>query len=221
MAFTITFEGAEELKQALSTEVFEKKVVKAIGSVTGELHRVLTNQVKQTYMTGNRSLNTVLVGSTESNLRRGAGFISSGLVYEGPRLPISAFPMQTSPTGAITKFIAPNIFTPDLAGKITRKKPVDAIIAHIRRDRQTLIKGAFKGKVNAKIRVMRRGNYFGGGQTWKELPTRDDLLGVREPYYEVKGPSLPEMAGKVYDENRYLLDFRNNFASKVMEKLDL
>jgi hypothetical protein len=29
------------------------------------------------------------------------------------------------------------------------------------------------------------------------------------------------MAGKVYDENKYLIDFRNNFADRVMEKLDL
>jgi hypothetical protein len=221
MAFTVTFEGAEELKQALSAEVFDKKVVKAIGSVTKELHNILNNQVKQTYMIGNRSLNSVLIGSTESNLRRGAGFISSGLVYEGPRLPISAFPTQLVPTGAKSQFVAPNIFTPDLSGKIKRKKPVDSVVAHIRRNRQTLIKGAFKGKVNAKIRVLRRGNYFEGGQTWIELPTRDDLLGVRESYYEVNGPSLPEMAGKVYDENKYLIDFRNNFADRVMEKLDL
>jgi hypothetical protein len=219
MAFTATITGLDEIVQAFEQTNFEKDVAKAIGSVARELNSVLSTQVKATYSIGNRSLNSVLVGGTESNLKRGLGFIENGLVYESKPLKLSDFPWSTVSTGLFTPFIAPNKFTPGLEGKIKRKKPVEAIVVSIKRNSKTLIKGAFRGKVKEKIGIWRRRNYFEGGLTWDVLPTRDDLDGKRTPYTPIYGPSLSQMAAKVYDTNPYLQKFKDDFGTKVADKL--
>lgn len=219
MAFTATISGLDELVQMFEQTNFEKDVVKAVGSVTRELHSVLNTQVRATYSIGNRSLNSVLVGGTESNLKRGAGFIENGLVYQSKPLALSDFPNSTIGTGILSSFIAPNIFTPSIAGKIKRKKPVEAIVVSIKRNSKTLIKGAFRGEVKMKIGLWRRKNYFSGGETWLELPTRSKLEGRRTPYSPVYGPSLSMMAERVYDTNPYLQKFKDNFGEKVAVKL--
>lgn len=219
MAFTATITGLDEIVQAFEQTNFEKDVAKAIGSVARELNSVLSTQVRATYSIGNRSLNSVLVGGTESNLKRGTGFIENGLVYESKPLKLTDFPWSTVSTGLFTSFIAPNIFTPDLAGKIKRKKPVEAIVVSIKRNSKTRIKGAFRGEVKLKVGIWRRQNYFSGGLTWDTLPTRINLVGKRTPYRPVYGPSLSMMAAKVYDTNPYLQKFKDDFGNKVADKL--
>lgn len=219
MAFTATISGLDELVQMFEQTNFEKDVVKAVGSVTRELHSVLNTQVRATYSVGNRSLNSVLVGGTESNLKRGAGFIENGLVYQSKPLALSDFPNSTIGTGILSSFIAPNIFTPTLAGKIKRKKQVEAVVVSIKRNSKTLIKGAFRGKVKNKLQILRRRNFFNGGDTWDELPSRTNLVGKRSSYNPVYGPSLSMMAERVYDTNPYLQKFKDNFGEKVAVKL--
>lgn len=219
MAFTATITGLDEIVQAFEQTNFEKDVVKAVGSVARELHSVLNTQVRATYSIGNRSLNSVLVGGTESNLKRGTGFIENGLVYQSAPLKLSDFPVSTIGTGTLSSFIAPNLFTPDLAGKIKRKKQVEAVVVSIKRNSKTLVKGAFRGKVKGKLQVLRRKNFFSGGDTWEELPTRANLAGVRSPYVPVYGPSLSQMAAKVYDTNPYLQKFKDDFGNKIADKI--
>jgi hypothetical protein len=219
MAFTATITGLDEIVQAFEQTNFEKDVAKAIGSVARELNSVLSTQVKATYSIGNRSLNSVLVGGTESNLKRGLGFIENGLVYESKPILLADFPNSTIGTGILSSFIAPNIFTPDLAGKIKRKKQVEAVVVSIKRNSKTLIKGAFRGKVKNKLQVLRRKNFFSGGDTWDELPSRANLIGQRSPYTPMYGPSLSMMAAKVYDTNPYLQKFKDDFGNKIAEKL--
>jgi hypothetical protein len=219
MAFTATITGLDEIVQAFEQTNFEKDVVKAVGSVTRELHSVLNTQVRATYSIGNRSLNSVLVGGTESNLKRGAGFIENGLVYQSKPLALGDFPNSGIGTGILTSFIAPNIFTPGLEGKIKRKKQVEAVLVSIKRNSKTLVKGAFRGKVKGKLQVLRRKNFFSGGDTWDSLPTRDNLVGERSPYVPIYGPSLSQMAAKVYDTNPYLQKFKDDFGNKVADKL--
>jgi hypothetical protein len=219
MAFTATITGLDEIVQAFEQTNFEKDVAKAVGSVARELNSVLSTQVKATYSIGNRSLNSVLVGGTECNLKRGLGFIEKGLVYQSKPILLADFPNSTIGTGILSSFIAPNIFTPELAGKIKRKKQVENIVVNIRKGKQTLIRGAFRGEVKDKIRLMRRKNFFTGGETWDELPSRANLLGKRSPYYWVNGPSLSQMAAKVYDTNPYLQKFKDDFGEKIAVKL--
>lgn len=219
MAFTATITGLDEIVQAFEQTNFEKDVVKAVGSVARELHSVLNTQVRATYSIGNRSLNSVLIGGTESNLKRGTGFIENGLVYQSKPLKLTDFPWSTIDTGLFTPFIAPNIFTPELAGKIKREKPVEAIVVSIKKNSKTLIKGAFRGKVKLKTGIWRRRNYFEGGETWYELPTRTKLEGKRTPYRPVYGPSLAMMAAKVYDTNPYLQKFKDDFGNKIADKI--
>jgi hypothetical protein len=219
MAFTATITGLDEIVQAFEQTNFEKDVVKAVGSVARELHSVLNTQVRATYSIGNRSLNSVLIGGTESNLKRGTGFIETGLVYQSKPLKLTDFPWSTIPTAAESAFIAPNIFTPDLAGRIKRKTPVEAIVVSIKRNSKTLIRGAFRGEVKQKIGIWRRRNYFEGGPTWRELPTRTNLFGKRTSYTPVYGPSLAMMAAKVYDTNPYLQKFKDDFGNKIADKL--
>jgi hypothetical protein len=219
MAFTATITGLDEIVQAFEQTNFEKDVAKAIGSVARELNSVLSTQVKATYSIGNRSLNSVLVGGTESNLKRGLGFIENGLVYQSKPILLADFPNSTIGTGILSSFIAPNIFTPELAGKIKRKKQVEAVVVSIKRNSKTLIKGAFRGKVKNKLQVLRRKNFFSGGDTWDELPSRANLIGQRSPYIPMYGPSLSMMAAKVYDTNPYLQKFKDDFGTKVADKL--
>ena len=221
MSFTASISGIEQLKQDLSQENLDKQVLKAIGQVTARLHSVLTEQVKQDYNIGSRSLNTALQGSTTSHLKRGAGFIESGLVYSSPRIPLSEFPQTITFSSNVSSFIAPNIFTPLLRGKVQRQKPIEVISVGIRKDKLTLIKGGFRGKIRGKRRIMRRGNFFIGGQTWKKLPTPDDLIGERKTYFEVNGISLSEMAANVYDHNRFALKFQETFSQQVADRLKL
>ena len=221
MAFTATIEGIEQLKQDLSGWKLKKELVTAIGQTARELHSLLRTQVNKTYNTGGRNINSVLVGSTSSNLKMGFGFIESGLVYEGGKLPLSTFPRQAIATSKVTSFIAPNAFTPLLRGKIKRVKPVEATALRIRKDKLTFIQGGFKGKVKGKTRILRRDNYFSGGRTWLELPTRQNLVGKRSPYYEMYGIGLVDMIAVVYNENPYIQDFKNDFATRVSSRLKL
>lgn len=221
MSFTATIEGIEQLKQDLSGWKLNDNLVKAIGSTVRELHSLLRTRVNATYNTGGRNLNSALVGSTESNLRRGQRFIESGLVYSSPKIPMGVLPLQTLATGAVTSFVAPNIFTPLLHGKIHRVKPVEAVLVKIRKDKVTYVRGGFKGKIKGKVRVMRRGNYFQKGRTWDKLPTKDNLEGSRSEYYEMYGLSLAEMAGHVYDNDQDLARFKANFETKVRDRLEL
>lgn len=221
MSFTATIEGIEQLKQDLSGWKLNDNLVKAIGSTVRELHSLLRTRVQATYNTGGRNLNSALVGGTESNLRRGQGFIETGLVYQSPKLPMNTFPIQTLATGAITSFVAPNIFTPLLRGKIKRVKPVEAVLVKIRKDKVTYVRGGFKGKVRGKTRVLRRSNYFQKGRTWDKLPTKDDLEGSRSDYYEMYGIGLADMVGKVYDTDPDVARFKDSFEDRVRDKLEL
>lgn len=221
MSFTATIEGIEQLKQDLSGWKLNDNLVKAIGSTVRELHSLLRTRVQATYNTGGRNLNSALVGSTESSLRRGQGFIETGLIYQSPKLPMNTFPIQTLATGAITSFVAPNIFTPLLRGKIKRVKPVEAVLVKIRKDKVTYVRGGFKGKVSGKTRVLRRSNYFQKGRTWDKLPTKDDLEGSRSDYYEMYGIGLADMAEKVYDTDPDVARFKDSFEARVRDKLEL
>ena len=141
------------------------------------------------------------------------------MVYQSKPILLADFPNSTIGTGILSSFIAPNLFTPDLAGKIKRKKQVEAVVVSIKRNSKTLVKGAFRGKVKGKLQVLRRKNFFEGGDTWDSLPTRANLAGERSPYTPIYGPSLSMMAAKVYDTNPYLQKFKDDFGTKVADKL--
>lgn len=221
MAFTASIEGIDEIVNSFSQLKFEKEVVKAVGSVAKELHTVLNKRTLAVYNTGGRTLNPILIGSTTSDIKRGAGFIEMGLQYESKPIPLSSLPSRLIDTNILTPFIAPNKFTPNLEGKIMRKKPVPRVEVFIKKGKGTPIKGAFRGRINEKLKVMRRKNYFSGGETWDELPTRDNLLGRRTPYYEVYGLSLSQMAATIYDKDTEVQNFKDNFGTRVGEKLEL
>jgi hypothetical protein len=221
MSFTVTLEGLTQLKQDLSTDNFDKATIKAIGVATKQLHGILTEAVKRNYNTGSKSLNTVLVGGTTSSLKRGAGFIEMGLTYQSKNIPLTEFPISIGFSPEITSFVAPNIFTPLLRGKIQRVKPVEVVSVGIRKEKLTLIKGGFRGKVRGKQRILRRGNYFIGGKTWDKLPTKDDLVGERKVYFELKGVSLSEMAGRMYDIDPFAKRFKQDFSSLIADNLIL
>ena len=220
MAFTISINGLDELSDRLSAGTIEKKLVKAVGLTALQLHNLLTAEVKDTYST-RRSLNSALVDKTTSNVKRGVNFIEGGLSYAGEPLKLTDFPREIFPLDIRSKFIAPNIFTPDLKGKITRTKPVEGVAVYIKRNKSTFIEGGFRGRVSGKVRVLRRNNFLFGGQTWITLPTKEDLLGERTSYSEVLGPSLAKMAEKVYLSSGRVQNFKDNFSSHVVRNLDL
>lgn len=222
MVFTASIEGLEGLLERFTEDRLQSEVVKAVGAVARDLNSLLNTRVQAVYAVGNRSLNSVLVGTTESNLRRGTGFVETGLTYKSVPIPLRNFPINISFSSQPSTFIAPNVFTPNIAGKITRKKPTEVISIQIRKGRYTKIDGAFRGNVRNALRVLRRKNFFTGGDTWNELPSRNNLLGKRSSYYEVNaGPSLAVMARIVFEEDKYIQDFKSNFATEVGKKLNL
>jgi hypothetical protein len=176
-AISLKLEGLEDLKLSLSQDKLDKQLVAGIGVIALQLHNVLNNQIKSYYAT-NRSLTSVLISKTQSDIKRGTGFIENGLNYRFEAIPLSSYPQYSHFMGNIN----PEATKQGLVQQVTivRKRPY------------RIIKGklGYGGFVPSNKKGIRVGRWMLERQqkaTWL-------APGIRAPVKPLFGLSLSQMA---------------------------
>jgi hypothetical protein len=181
-SISLKIEGLDQLAIALDESKLQDKLITGIGILTEELHNVLNAQVQGYYKT-NRSLNSVRLNKTSSNLKRGKGFIRSGLEYKFQSINLASFPEYAHFLGNINT----NATKEGLVQQVTIT----------RKNRYTVIRGKknYGGFVPSNGRGIRVGRFMLERQqkaTWLSS-------GVRAPTKPLFAPSLSQMAATQFN----------------------
>jgi len=224
--FGIYIDGLEELKKNLSSGELNKKTILALGQAVEEIHNELQFSVFNTYTTRRKLSSARVGGRTTSVVKKSENSIVFGLEYKGDPIPLQDFRLQLSkvpPNGAMVPL--PNIFNPiNIKGRFwaNRKKALEQVEVMVRRD--TGFKPThrwFRGKIKGKTMILRKRNFETGVKgTWITPPSSEDLVGKRQPYSYLYGPSLPGMAEQRFEKDPKIAALINNLPNKLIEALD-
>ena len=202
--FKVELKNWEEVKNSLSQGEFTKKIILALGQVVENVHSELSFAVTRTYATP-KELKTARVNKRQINnsTQNNINTIINGLEYKGEELRLYQFPFKVNevdPNGA--KFFAPNPYWEAAEkGSYKRKTELEQISVKIKRE------GGFKTLTDAfrwrsklssgPMQILRRDT---AKPTWKVRPSME-VEGIRNPYWQLHGPSLPGMANECWEKD--------------------
>jgi hypothetical protein len=201
----LKLEGLEDLKQSLSQGKLDKQLVIGLGQIALQLHNVLNSQVQSVYAT-NRSLNSVLVNKTQSDVKRGTTFIQAGLAYNFVPLNLSQYPQYSHHKGNINAVAS----KPGLIQQVTivRKRPYRVI-------KGKLGYGGFVPSNKREVRV---------GKWMLERLQKETWLapGIRAPTRPLFGPTLSQMASTQFNLDKGdVARFKNRIPELLVKYVNL
>lgn len=196
-SLSFKLEGLDVIRNEFTQTSFNKKLIPAVALSGIKLHSALRFAVKQTYAV-NRSLDSVLIGKTSSNVKFGKNLLNSDLSYRDVNLRLAEFPLRTF-SGNINPASKPGMVTQVL---IKRGKP------KIVRGKKNF--GGFLQKRGARVTI---NNVFERKQkkTWangKRLPIR--------PLYTI---GLAKMAARVYEYNPEVQKVKRQISIDLLKDL--
>jgi len=216
MARTAPFiEGLEELREALEAEKLSRKTVLGMAKAVEEVHKVLQDEVFARYGF-RKKLHSVRVGATK-DIRYLPGArerIEQDLVYEGPSVPLAEFNHRS-----IFDIQVPSAFHASYyseVGIFERKAPLERVQVSVLRNEG--MKNLNSGKVRA---FTIGGNIVSRRDIRKKNPTQK-LFSPEYTRTDIKtlyGPSLPEAAGWVLENNSRVQEQIARSSDIILEEL--
>jgi hypothetical protein len=191
--FKISIQGLDQLKLSLDRKELDRKLIPEIGLSVLKLHNVLKFAVKENY-TIDKSLDTVLKSFSKSNVVLGTNLISAGLEYNYKPIDLSKFPYSFVPGPRGGKIHS-----------VTIKRGSTKIVHG--KSRQ----GGFVPRSNSG-KVYR--NAF-GAQMFERIGRS------RLPLRVLFGPSLSQMAAKMFDTNSNVARVEEEISQNLLNILDL
>ncbi len=195
-SFKVDIVGLKEFKDALKGDTLLQRNTPFIGASILNLHKVLENRV-DTLFNAPSSLSTVLIGKSIKPEAIGKTFLRYSLQYRFVPIPLAKYPYTITSSNSISSapirgkngyvFWRKGKYSKNVKVSVRKGKPSVARQPGGNFDKR---RGFIQGN-DIKARLT--------DKTWSSYPKRFDL-GTRAPYSILFGPSLSDLANKVYTQ---------------------
>ncbi len=195
-SFKIDILGLDEFKKELKSGGVSQKNVAFIGKSILNLHSILESRVASLFNAPS-SLSSVLIGKNAKPEAIGKTFMRYSLQYRSVPIPLAKYPYTITNSSSISSapirgkkghvFWKKGQYSKNIKVSVRKGKPSIARQPGGNFDKR---RGFIQGK-DIKARLT--------DKTWDRYPVRFDL-GQRAPYSTLFGPSLADLANKVYEQ---------------------
>ncbi len=195
-SFKIEIDGLKEFKEALKSDTLLQRNTPFIGTSILGLHKILESRI-ETLFNAPSSLSSVLVGKSVKPDAVGKTFLRYSLQYRNVPIPLAKYPYTIENSSSISSapirgkngyvFWKKGQYSKNVKVSVRKGKPSIARQPGGNFDKR---RGFVQGK-DIKARLT--------AKTWDRYPVRFDQ-GQRAPYSTLFGPSLADLANKVYEQ---------------------
>ena len=198
MTFKVELEGLETFKKQLQGNSAMKSIVPDFTLAVLQIHNTLERRVSELFNAPG-TLSNVLIGKSVKPVQLGNTFLRYSLQYRYKAIRLGDYPFTVSNSNSLSSaplrgqggFIhwTKGRFSKDVRVSVRKGKPSIARKGLGNFDKR---RGFIQGR-NIKARDT--------SKTWTLYPT-NGREGIRAPYSTLYGPSLSQLANKVYDKDK-------------------